>query len=143
MGHVAQTKTFSPLLGVEIRVRAGETIEIPLNPAFEHGFMLAEGQIAVNNTDIPVSGLNYLEKGANSAILTAGTQDSIILLLGGEPFGEKILMWWNFIGRSHQDIAQARQDWNSQTNPRFPSFEDSIGGYIPAPDLPNVSLQAR
>jgi redox-sensitive bicupin YhaK (pirin superfamily) len=143
MGHVAQTKTFRPLLGVEIRVRAGESVEIPLNPAFEHGFMLAEGQIALNNTDIPVSGLKYLEKGADSAILTAGAQDSIILLLGGEPFGEKILMWWNFIGRSHQDIAKAREEWNSQTNPRFGSFEDSIGGYIPAPDLPNVSLQAR
>ena len=143
MGHVAQTKTFSPLLGVEIRLRAGESVEIPLNPAFEHGFMLAEGQIALNNTDIPVSGLKYLEKGADSAILTAGAQDSIILLLGGEPFGEKILMWWNFIGRSHQDIAKAREEWNSQTNPRFGSFEDSIGGYIPAPDLPNVSLQAR
>ena len=143
MGHVAQTKTFSPLLGVEIRVRAGESVEIPLNPAFEHGFMLAEGQIALNDTDIPVSGLKYLEKGADSAILTAGAQDSIILLLGGEPFGEKILMWWNFIGRSHQDIAKAREEWNSQTSPRFGSFEDSIGGYIPAPDLPNVSLQAR
>ena len=143
MGHVAQTKTFSPLIGVEIRVRAGESVEIPLNPAFEHGFMLAEGQIALNDTDIPVSGLEYLEKGPNSAILTAGAQDSIILLLGGQPFGEKILMWWNFIGRSHQDIAQAREEWNSQTNPRFGSFEDSIGGYIPAPDLPNVTLQSR
>lgn len=143
MGHVAQTNTFSPLLGVEIRVRAGESVEIPLNPAFEHGFMLAEGQIALNNTDIPVSGLKYLEKGADSANLSAGAQDSIILLLGGEPFGEKILMWWNFIGRSHQDIAKAREEWNSQTNPRFGSFQDSIGGYIPAPDLPNVSLQAR
>ena len=150
MGHVAQTKTFNPLIGVEIRVRAGQTVEIPLNPAFEHGFMLVEGQIALsapaaglNNTDIPVSGLEYLEKGPDSAILTAGAQDSIILLLGGEPFGEKILMWWNFIGRSHQDIAKAREEWNAQTGQRFAAFEDSIGGYIPAPDLPNVSLQPR
>jgi redox-sensitive bicupin YhaK (pirin superfamily) len=143
MGHVAQTKTFSPLMGVEIRVRAGETIEIPLNPAFEHGFMLAEGQIRVNDTDIPVSGLEYLEKGPDSAILTAGHQDSIILLLGGQPFGEKILMWWNFIGRTHQDIAKAREDWNAADPARFPGFEDSIGGRIPAPDLPNVTLQSR
>jgi redox-sensitive bicupin YhaK (pirin superfamily) len=143
MGHVAQTKTFSPLLGVEIRVRAGESVEIPLNPAFEHGFMLAEGQIALNDTDIPVSGLTYLEKGADSAILTAGAQDSIILLLGGEPFGEKILMWWNFIGRTHQDIAKAREEWNSADPTRFPGFEDSIGGRIPAPDLPNVTLNSR
>ena len=143
MGHVAQTKTFSPLIGVEIRVRAGQTVEIPLNPAFEHGFMLVEGQIALNNTDIPVSGLEYIEKGPNSATLTAGAQDSIILLLGGQPFGEKILMWWNFIGRTHQDIAKAREDWNAQSGQRFATFTDSIGGYIPAPDLPNVTLNSR
>jgi redox-sensitive bicupin YhaK (pirin superfamily) len=150
MGHVAQTKTFSPLIGVEIRVRAGQTIEIPLNPAYEYGFMLVEGQIALsapaaglNNTDIPVSGLEYLEKGPDSAILTAGTQDSIILLLGGKPFGEKILMWWNFIGRTHQDISRAREEWNAALASRFPSFEDEIGGRIPAPDLPNVQLNAR
>jgi len=143
MGHVAQTKTFSPLIGVEIRVRAGQTIEIPLNPAFEHGFMLAQGQITVNNTDIPVSGLSYLEKGSDSATLTAGQQDSIVLLLGGQPFGEKILMWWNFIGRTHQDIAKTRAEWNAADPSRFPGFEDSIGGRIPAPDLPNVTLQSR
>ena len=143
MGHVAKTKTFSPLIGVEIRVRAGQTIEIPLNPAFEHGFMLAQGQITVNNTDIPVSGLSYLEKGSDSATLTAGQQDSIVLLLGGQPFGEKILMWWNFIGRTHQDIAKAREEWNAADPARFPGFEDSIGGRIPAPDLPNVTLQSR
>ena len=143
MGHVAQTKTFNPLIGVEIRVRAGQTIEIPLNPAFEHGFMLAQGQITVNNTDIPVSGLNYLEKGPDSATLTAGDQDSIVLLLGGQPFGEKILMWWNFIGRTHQDIAKAREEWNAADPSRFPGFVDSIGGRIPAPDLPNVTLQSR
>jgi redox-sensitive bicupin YhaK (pirin superfamily) len=143
MGHVAKTKTFSPLIGVEIRVRAGQTVEIPLNPDFEHGFMLAEGEISLNNTDIPVSGLEYLEKGPTSAILTAGAQDSIILLLGGKPFGEKILMWWNFIGRTQEDITQAREDWNAALASRFPNFEDQIGGRIPAPDLPNVQLNAR
>lgn len=143
MGHVAQTKTFSPLIGVEIRVRAGQTVEIPLNPSFEHGFMLAGGEISLNNTDIPVSGLEYLAPGPDSVILTAGSKDSIVLLLGGQPFGEKIVMWWNFIGRSQADITQAREEWNAQTGNRFGKFQDSIGGYIPAPELPNVSLQAR
>jgi hypothetical protein len=34
-----------------------------------------------------------------------------LLLLGGEPFAEEIVMWWNFIGRSHDDIVTFRDDW--------------------------------
>ena len=68
---------------------------------------------------------------------------SIILMLGGQPFGEKILMWWNFIGRTHEDIVKARADWNAALASRFPNFDDEIGGRIPAPDLPNVQLNAR
>lgn len=51
-------------------------------------------------------------------------------------------MWWNFIGRTHDEIAAMRSDWETQTN-RFNSFEDRIGGYIPAPALPNLTLKAR
>ena len=142
LGKTAPTKTFSAIMGAELRFSGETSTQIPLNPAFEHGFMLASGELTVNGTQVPVSGLYFVAAGAESVQIQA-SPGSIVLMLGGEPFGEKILMWWNFIGRSHQDIAQAREDWNSQTNPRFGSFEDSIGGYIPAPDLPNVSLQAR
>ena len=33
------------------------------------------------------------------------------LLLGGPPFEEEIVMWWNFVGRSHEDIVAAREEW--------------------------------
>nr|WP_051876771.1 pirin family protein [Cellulosimicrobium sp. MM] len=36
------------------------------------------------------------------------------VLVGGEPFGEDIVMWWNFVGRSHDDVARARADWQAQ-----------------------------
>lgn len=143
MGYRAITNTYSPIMGAEIRVRAGETVELPLNPNFEHGFLLAQGGVKVEGTDLPLSGLKYFAPGVESATLTAGNTDAILLLLGGEPFGEKILMWWNFIGRSQEEISKARTDWNSQDRSRFPSFVDDIGGWIPAPDLPNVTLQPR
>jgi redox-sensitive bicupin YhaK (pirin superfamily) len=41
--------------------------------------------------------------------------DSGLMLLGGEPFAEKIVMWWNFVGRTGDDIAQARADWTSRS----------------------------
>ena len=147
LGHRAQTKIFSPLLGVELRLKAGATLELPLNPKFEHGFLAIEGEVSVNLTDMPTSALEFIEAGATSATIQAGDQDSIILLLGGEPFGETILMWWNFIGRTHADIVSAREQWNAhESEPqsgRFGQFADNIGGWLPAPELPNVTLTPR
>ena len=142
MGKTSPTKVFSPIMGAELRFASQISTEIRLNTAFEHGFMLASGDLKVNGTLIPVSGLSFVAAGAESVNIEAGP-GTIVLMLGGQPFGEKILMWWNFIGRTHQDIALAREEWNAQTGQRFGSFEDNIGGYIPAPDLPNVTMQSR
>ena len=147
LGHRAQTKIFTPLLGVEIRVKAGVAIEIPLNPNFEHGFLAVEGDAMINETQMPTSALEFIDVGATSAKIQAGAKDSILLLLGGEPFDEKIVMWWNFIGRTHADIVAAREQWNAhETVPqggRFGQFADNIGGWLPAPELPSVTLNPR
>ena len=68
---------------------------------------------------------------------------AMIFLLGGEPFEEEIVMWWNFVGRTHEEIAEARQQWEARSE-RF----GSVAGHtdaerIPAPPLPNVRLAAR
>ena len=147
LGHRAPTKIFTPLLGVEIRVKAGVAIEIPLNPNFEHGFLAVEGDSKINETQMPTSALEFIDVGATSAKIQAGAKDSILLLLGGEPFDEKIVMWWNFIGRTHADIVAAREQWNAhETVPqggRFGQFADNIGGWLPAPELPSVTLNPR
>jgi redox-sensitive bicupin YhaK (pirin superfamily) len=141
-GARAATKTFSPMMGAELRFAGDASIKIALNPEFEYGFMLAEGGLKVNGESVPTSGLYYLPVGAKSVTLEAAA-GSIVLMLGGKPFGEKILMWWNFIGRTQADISKVRDEWNAQTGERFGKFEDQIGGWIPAPDLPNVQLSSR
>lgn len=141
----APTKTFSPLMGAELRIAAGESVTLKLNSEFEYGFMPAEGSITIGDETAPTSSVIYRAAGENEITIRAD-QDAIILMLGGKPFGEKILMWWNFIGRSNEEIVQARNDWNNRAelnNQRFTDFEDSIGGWIPAPEMPNVTLQPR
>jgi redox-sensitive bicupin YhaK (pirin superfamily) len=147
MGHRAQTRIFSPLLGVELRLKSGTSIELPLNPNFEHGFLAVQGEAQVNQTEVPISAIEFIEVGATSATIAAGENNLVLLLLGGEPFGEKILMWWNFIGRTHADIVSAREQWNAHESVaqggRFGQFADNIGGWLPAPELPNVTLNPR
>lgn len=65
-----------------------------------------------------------------------------VLLLGGTPFEEEIVMWWNFIGRSHQDIVRAREEWE-RASERFGVVDGYPGDRLPAPTLPNATIQPR
>lgn len=67
--------------------------------------------------------------------------DSSLMLLGGEPFEEQIVMWWNFVGRSQEDIEEARSDWMSGS--RFGEVTGYDGDRLPAPALPPVPLKPR
>lgn len=140
IGSLASAKSpasvYSPLVGAELRI-SGE-LDLPLEPAFEHGILLVSGNLKVNGNELAVDELAYLEVGEAAHLQGEG----VALLLGGEPFTEHIVMWWNFIGRSHSEIVAWREAWNRQGQD-WPSFEDKIGGWIPAPELPNVTLQSR
>jgi hypothetical protein len=63
------------------------------------------------------------------------------VLLGGEPFAEDLVMWWNFVGRSHEEIVQAREDWAAGR--RFGAVVGCDHAPLPAPDLPTVRLKPR
>ena len=85
--------------------------------------------------------LFYIEVGSTELkIETDGPVTAI--LVGGVPFDEKIVMWWNFVAGSQKEITEAREQWNAR-DARFGDFEDQIGGWIPAPELPHVTLQPR
>ena len=67
-----------------------------------------------------------------------------ILLLGGAPFEEDIVMWWNFVGRSHEEIAAFRQAWEDELD-QFGRVQGYAGTprRLPAPALPNARLKPR
>ena len=133
--------THSPLVGVELKVSAGESIVIPLNESFEYGLLAAEGSFANAGQDIQFGEMIYLEPGGSSIEIVAH-EDATIIVLGGEPFGEKILMWWNFSGRTHEEIVDMRIEWESAST-IFGTVRDDLGERIPAPEMPHVRLQAR
>lgn len=126
---------FSPLVGAEVSIGTSGTI--PLDPAWEYGVLNVAGVVAANGVDVPPGGLWFSAIGEASLDLTG---DGTAIIIGGEPFHEQILMWWNFIGRTHNEIEQMRSDWNLHTYAPFP---DRVGGWIPAPEMPNVTLQPR
>jgi quercetin 2,3-dioxygenase len=132
---------YSQLVGAEFNFSNATTELIEIKPEFEYGVLVIAGNIEVQDMEIPVGSLLYLSPGNNQLKITADSNAKLILL-GDEQFKEPIIMWWNFIGRTHEEIVQMRSDWELETD-RFSKFGDAIGGRIPAPPMPTLRLITR
>jgi hypothetical protein len=138
--------TYSPLLGAEVRLEAGAEVTLTLDAGFEHGVLLDRGELRVNGCPLERSHLLHEAPGPTAMRLTAGAEGADLIVLGGTPFGEEIVMWWNFIGRTHEDILAAREEWQAELahtpDGRFGAV-DYPGDSLPAPELPPVRLRPR
>ena len=110
---MSATKHFSPLLGADLAVRESAGVELPLDPSFEHAVLLLSGDAKVDGESIELASLYYLGITRSSVEFTS-TNGCRVLLIGESPFPEKILMWWNFVARTSEEIEQARSDWQSR-----------------------------
>ncbi|MGK9149039.1 pirin family protein [Plantibacter flavus] len=138
---VSAATVHTPLLGADIVVDAGSSVELPVDASFEHGVLVIEGDVRVEEVDLVAGPLLYLAHGRGRLALSS-TGGARFVLLGGTPFPEELVMWWNFVGRSHDDIATARDDWE-RGSPRFGTVAGHGTERIPAPPLPNVRLTPR
>ena len=129
---------YSPLIGAELRLTGKQTLS--LRDDWEYGVLAVSGSIRVNGEELQQNSLIYLPTGTETVELDG--EDFLGILIGGTPFNEEIVMWWNFIARSGEEVQQMRSEWNAQGE-QYPHFEDEVGGWIPAPELPNVTLRAR
>jgi quercetin 2,3-dioxygenase len=135
--------TFTPLLGAQLDLSPGATIELAVDRTFEHGLLLDMGEVNAGGTALGVADLWYQSPGHDAVTLTnSGDGPARVLLLGGFPFGEELVMWWNFVGRSHDDIVRYRRQWQDQDE-RFGSVSGYPGARLPAPPLPNSTLLPR
>lgn len=144
LGVRSPASVHTPLVGAEILVPPGAHAALPLNPAWEHGILLIEGDIRIDELPLRPDRTVYL--GDARERVEVSTQDGALLfLLGGEPFAEDLLMWWNFAARTHDEIAQARADWEDADAAarRFGHVVTHGSERIPAPELPRVRLVPR
>ncbi|WP_282086736.1 pirin family protein [Streptomyces tendae] len=142
-GETSPVDTFTPLLGAELTLAPGAAVTLDVDPGFEHGVLLDTGDLRVDGTPVRSAGLAYAAPGRSTLTLTNESSGSArALLLGGPPFDEELVMWWNFVGRTHDEIAAARTDWENESG-RFGRVEGYPGDRLPAPALPNAVLSPR
>jgi quercetin 2,3-dioxygenase len=140
-GATSPGTAHTALVGVDLDVAAGSDIEVPLEPDFEYGLLASSGSVTVEGAPLGTGAMLYLGTGRSSLRLTAA-EASRLLLLGGEPFEEHLVMWWNFVGRTGEEIVDYAEQWNGESG-RFGAVVGYDGARLPAPPLPPVPLKPR
>ncbi|MFC0110844.1 pirin family protein [Kibdelosporangium aridum] len=134
----SRATTYTPLVGAQIDVTDVGTV--PLRPDFEYGLLVIDGAVRVADVELKPGPLLYLGTGRDEITLAGPAR---VILLGGEPFPDDLVMWWNFVGRSHDEIMAAREAWENEDTSRFGTVAGHGRDRIPAPILPNLRLKPR
>jgi redox-sensitive bicupin YhaK (pirin superfamily) len=120
--------TFTDIVGAELGAAGDARERIALEPSFEHVVFVTSGAAGVEGAELAPGSLLYLPPGRDQLPVQAGA-GTVLMLLGGVPLGEPLLMWWNFVARTPQEIAAAVAGW------RQGMFGD-VGGYAGPPLAP-------
>jgi redox-sensitive bicupin YhaK (pirin superfamily) len=139
-GAASPGRVFTPIVGADIVLDDGADVRLPVDPDFEYAALTMSGITEVDGMRVEPGSMLYLGSGRRELPLRADGASGF-LLLGGEPFEEKLVMWWNFVARTGEEIAQAREDW--MTGDRFGTVRGYDGAPLPAPAMPATPLKPR
>lgn len=158
---------YTPLVGAQIDLEPGAEVRLAVDPEHEHALLVDSGDVTFEGRAVPPSNLGYVAPGRSGLVARAGAgAPGRAVLIGGLPFDEDVVMWWNFMGRTHEDIVRARDAWMAQVAELDPSTgsgqragatgyaagaEDRLfgrvhgypSGPLRAPALPELRLKPR
>jgi redox-sensitive bicupin YhaK (pirin superfamily) len=139
LGEVASpARRDSDHVGADLDLHHGTSV-VPLDPKAEYALVVVEGAVRVGAREVEPGGLAYLGTGRDELALTV-TANARAVLIGGIPLDEPLLMWWNFVARTRDEISDAYDDWNAATE-RFGTVDSRLAR-IPA-DPPLWHRRAR
>ncbi len=122
-GIASTARHDTPLVGAELDLRAASSL--PLRPDWEYALVVLEGAVAVGGQPLVPGKLGYL--GVDRTELPLDVREPArVMLLGGEPLGEQLVMWWNFVARTQKEIEDAYVAWRDQDRSRFGAVSSSL-----------------
>lgn len=155
-GSASPVDTRTPeLLGAELMIEPGASVTFTIRPDFEHAVLAEDQDVDVNSVGVSHRALGYVPMGSDTLTIQAGEQGARVILLGGVPLGEQIIMWWNFIGRDHDEIVEFRRRYQAELGfepqdpadvgkrPLFGDFPPGAPEPLPAPPVPIARLKPR
>ncbi|GAC1662710.1 MAG: pirin family protein [Steroidobacteraceae bacterium] len=139
LGHSSPAEVFSPLVGLDLVATGAGRLALPVTGSFEHAALVLQGEAVVAGEMLVPGTLLYIGTGRDAIDISCGAATRLILI-GGTPFREDILLWWNFVARTPEEILQATREWNAGR--RFGSVHGSPSAPLVAPDPAGLSLRA-
>lgn len=136
-GETSPAEVYSPLVGLDLTAAGPAALTLPLTASFEHAALVLSGAASIAGEALAPGTLLYFAPGREELALRAESA-ARVLLIGGVPFGEQILVWWNFVARTREEIAAATRDWNSG---RFGPVHGSPAPPLIAPDGAGLNLR--
>ncbi len=132
----------SPIVGVDLVAPGPGDATLRLEPSFEHAVVVTEGTLWVDEEAAAPGETLFLPTGRDAVALRA-ERGGRAMLLGGAPLDAPLLIWWNFVARTHDEIAAARARWMDGAGNGFGDRGDYPSPAIPAPPLPPSRLLPR
>jgi len=136
-GERAPAAVFTPLVGLDLASAGDAQTDLPLDPTFEYAAITLEGAPAVDGEDLESGTLLYLGTG-RTTLSVRSALPSRLLVIGGTPFGEDIILWWNFVARTREEMVTATNDWNAGR--RFGEVRGARAAPLVAPDIGTLRL---
>ncbi|HET9647756.1 MAG TPA: pirin family protein [Microlunatus sp.] len=133
--------SFTPLVGADLSLDPGASVALSADPNHEYGVFVVSGQLRAGSSTAVTDQLLYLGRGRAQLQLSSDS-GARVMILGGEPFTEEIVMWWNFVGRSHDEVVGYRAAWERRDD-RFPPVVSRQEKVMEAPAMPTVPLKPR
>ena len=120
-------KTNSPLFYLHVVLQKNASFGLPKEHS-ERGFYIVKGSIEVLGITYDAGKMLVFNKGVDPLIIAK--EETTLMLLGGEPLGERFI-WWNFVSSRKERIEQAKEDWK-QGRIILPPNDNKE--FIPLPD---------
>ncbi len=121
---VSPARRDTELVGLDVD-HGGGPAELPLDPTYEHAVVVVDGAVEIDGSLVEPGHLGYLGVGRSELVVDT-PQTARWLLLGGVPFGDEVLMWWNFVARTRAEIDEAVDDWHGDSG-RFGTVASGLG----------------
>ena len=138
-GRTSPVEVYSPLMAADLTAAVPATLSMPLTSSFEHAALVLSGAALVAGEHLAPGTLLYLGTGRERLEISCAAPLRL-LLIGGEPFAEDILLWWNFVARRPEEIEAATGAWNA--GERFGIVEGSPSPRLVAPSVAELRLRA-
>jgi redox-sensitive bicupin YhaK (pirin superfamily) len=133
-GLTAGARTHSPLFYVHLDLEPGARAEVPTGHS-ERAVYVASGEIELGGQRISAGQMAIVSQ---AAAFVRAIQPSTVMVLGGEPLGERFL-YWNFVSSSPSRLQEAAEDWKAGRM-KLPDGDDQE--FTPLPDGAQITPPA-